>query len=392
MKVSFIILPIAFLLNRAYSATAHDVDGKHHHDVEDHDHHHDHDESIDHTHFEPYHDHAFRGLSVNDAGKHDFIRSGQHCGTRTPSKEKVIESNDKVSQWMKDSMQRMGRMTNIEVSTYFHVITSGSTGDISEATITSQLSVLNESYKPYGFSFKLIKTTRTNNGGWYSSSTTDSAEQTAMFNALRVGGKTTLNVYFKSLEEGTLGYCAKFPFEYELPLNIDGVQIASGAVPGGSFTQSSQGKVLVHEVGHWLGLFHTFAFTEKQVDGKCSGDGDGVSDTPVQFDPNFGCPQERDSCPFDAGVDMVSNFMDYSDDVCKSEFTKGQQDRMLAIWYLFRDNDPTVAPPPTGGKGPGKGGTMMMMMKTRKKVSNAMARDKLQKKVARTPGDVRHFE
>jgi hypothetical protein len=132
MKVSFIILTTAFWLNRAYSAEVHDVDGEHHHDVEDHEHHHDHDESIDHTHLEQYHDQAFRGLRVEDASKHDFIRSGHRCGTRTVSKEKMIESNEKVSQWMKDSMHRMNRMTKVEVATYFYIVTSGSTGALSE--------------------------------------------------------------------------------------------------------------------------------------------------------------------------------------------------------------------------------------------------------------------
>jgi hypothetical protein len=106
MKVSFIILSIAYLLNRAYSATVLDVDGEHHHDVEDHDHHHDHDNSIDHTHLEQYHDPAFRGLRGEDANKQDFIHGFHRCGTRTASKEKMIESNEKVSQWMKDSILR----------------------------------------------------------------------------------------------------------------------------------------------------------------------------------------------------------------------------------------------------------------------------------------------
>jgi hypothetical protein len=55
---------------------------------------------------------------------------------------------------------------------------------------------LNESYKPYGFSFKLIETTRTNNAGWYFAEQ-DTIQEAAMFNELRVGDFSTLNAYFK---------------------------------------------------------------------------------------------------------------------------------------------------------------------------------------------------
>jgi hypothetical protein len=33
---------------------------------------------------------------------------------------------------------------------------------------------------------------------------------------------------------------------------------------------------------------------------------------------------------------MVSNFMDYSDDVCLTKFTTGQKNRMHAMWDNYR--------------------------------------------------------
>ena len=97
------------------------------------------------SHFHHDHDYAYRGLRVKDllapmnignhtyASKHEFIRSGHRCGSRKASGEKLSEMREKLSQWMTDSKHRMDQTTNVVVSTYFHIITSGRTGAISNA-------------------------------------------------------------------------------------------------------------------------------------------------------------------------------------------------------------------------------------------------------------------
>ena len=89
---------------------------------------------------------------------------------------------------------------------------------------------------------------------------------------------------------------------------------------------------MTHEVGHWLNLFHIF-------EGTCDGVGDGVDDTPPSR-MNRKCVKDIDSCPDEAGLDLVENFMGYTDDACRNAFTDGQFTMMKAAWYRHRHNGP----------------------------------------------------
>ncbi|GLZ78735.1 hypothetical protein Afil01_35420 [Actinorhabdospora filicis] len=219
----------------------------------------------------------------------------------------------------------------VVVETWVHVITpDGTTGDVPDAQIDEQMDVLNTAYAggtggaPTPFQFVLVGVTRTQNAGWYGV-TPDTAEERDMKAALREGDAGTLNLYTAGIGGGLLGW-ATFPDR-----NIgsdDGVVLLNSSLPGGSSTPYDEGDTATHEVGHWLGLYHTFQ-------GGCATRGDQVADTPAESEPQFACA-DRDSCPRKPGWDPVHNFMDYTPDACMYEFTPGQAQRMADLWAAYR--------------------------------------------------------
>ncbi|MDI9309897.1 MAG: M43 family zinc metalloprotease [Limnohabitans sp.] len=287
---------------------------------------------------------------------------------------RMKEMNERIRQFAeKNKTTNKAVQTNFTIPVIVYVVHDnqplGVNSNISDAQVQSQLTVLNTYFSGSGMNFCLAtkaggqtlleaagnlptasSTTpgiiHVNNASIANHTTTSFQEQ------MLVNGTSTIlskDKFFKiwvvksiNGNNSNIGGYSYFP---NASTYLDGVVMDYryfGENSSSSYnltTNYQQGKVLVHEVGHYLGLKHTFeggCHDNSGINGQILGD--CVADTPPVYQANFGCPSSIDSCPGDGMVDDISNYMDYTYDACKNHFTNGQKDRMLFHLINYRNS------------------------------------------------------
>jgi len=148
--------------------------------------------------------------------------------------------------------------------------------------------------------------------------------------------KLYMNVWVCKINTGAAGY-AYLPSSRGTTHYRDGMVIRSTYVGSSGIT----GSIFAHEMGHWLGLPHTF--------GSSCSYSDRVPDTPTSDANGFEYVSSRAACPGNGGmtdrdfvrcnnVIMIQNCMDYNYEHCKAYFSKGQ----AAVMRTYLE-DPTSA-------------------------------------------------
>jgi len=209
------------------------------------------------------------------------------------------------------------RITNHQVSNLVSILNRGMAAKQSSTSAVSR------------YRFYLQKIDRTRRDSWYHASLYGPRDR-KMKMKLHRGNARTLNLYLNGgghRGDPVLGW-ARFPWQYAAAPKLDGVSVNVAAVPGGAARGYNLGDTVIHETGHWLGLFHTFQ-------GGCDDPGDYVSDTAAEAEPSYYCQTSRDTC-VEPGLDPVHNFMDYSLDACMNMFTAGQVRRMDSAFEKWR--------------------------------------------------------
>lgn len=277
-------------------------------------------------------------------------------GRRCISHEKMLLNgiNPQVSKSPSDCTNNETRIQSeyyisdtITIPVVFHILTdTDGTGDIDDSLIISQVEILNEDFGALngtpgapgydtGIRFELAGITRTANRQWF-----NDRRESQYKSATGWDRDTYLNVWTNTAS-GYLGY-AYLP-DGSAGSNVDGVVLNHVAVgrdaPNGGIY--NQGRTATHEVGHYLGLLHTF-------DGGCGEgytSGDLIADTNAEANPQYDCI-ERETC---GSPDPIHNYMDYTNDTCMDNFTMEQANRMVCSLVNYRPNLGGGSEPPPGG-------------------------------------------
>jgi hypothetical protein len=314
------------------------------------------------------------------------------------------ETTEQFEQWLSGKMQQKQAQRStpvtgvITIPVVVHVIHNGdavgSSENISDAQVISQITVLNQDYRrmadtpgynefavgadmeiqfvlaqtdPDGNLTTGIDRVQTTKASWANETLIDSElKPTTSWDPSKYFNIWVVNFGNSSV---LLGY-AQFPAGSTLgglggasaSASTDGVVIgypyfgSANLAPNGNYGGSGNpyryGRTATHEVGHWLGLRHISGDNASCSVNAIDSSNDYCPDTPATNDYNYECGIV-DSCPLAPGNDMIENYMDYTYDSCMNVFTQNQKNRMRTVMQNAINREAlltsTVANAPTAG-------------------------------------------
>lgn len=280
------------------------------------------------------------------------------CNFLSLSAQRVCHTMETLEQEVRENPDRLNNLNRLEkytqayhpladakglitIPVVIHVVYNGEGQNISDAQILSQLETLNQDFRrtnsdadnawtqaadteiefclasidPQGNATTGIVRTPTTVSGF---GTNNTVKFTSAGGSDAWPASDYLNIWVCNIGRGILGY-AQFPGGSPLTDGVVNDYRYFGSI-GTATAPFNLGRTLTHEVGHYLNLRHIWG------DGDCSTD-DFVEDTPQASHSHGGCQIGATSCN---SLDMVQNYMDYSNDACMNLFTQGQRNRMRA--------------------------------------------------------------
>ena len=272
---------------------------------------------------------------------------------------------EKIKKYIKNNQNKDGDEDIITIPVVFHIIWQEDKQNLDEEVVIDQLLLLNECFNaensdtsiltdtlkdwvgnfgirfelahedPNGFMTNGITRTKTINPHF---SSYNNLVKKSNYGKEPWPTDRYLNIWVCNLLDDLYGY-AQFPGG---PIETDGVVVDWQTVGNGiypwtypSLENLACGKVLVHEIGHWLNLYHPWG-------NEPFGCGDDyIPETGLQDGPIY----SSDQC-FDTLIStcnsinrvFVKTYMDYSGCDCMVTFTTNQVVRGLASLHTYRES------------------------------------------------------
>lgn len=296
-----------------------------------------------------------------------FAQSPKVCGTdillqqrlSTPEGRRIQADIDRqLREWV-DLYGGQRATATYVIPTVVHIIQETSTDLISDQCVQSQIDILNEDFQKLNADTSVVPmdlvSLVTNSDIEFCLATKDPMGNpttgiTRTVNTTHANHNMGQGAAMKAL----IQWDPSKYFNLWVPATISGGILGYATFPGGNAAEDgvvvngtyfgdascssapyNLGRTATHEVGHWLGLYHTFQDgCAGMTAGDCATAGDQICDTPPTASANFGCPSgTQNTCsesPNDL-IDMTVNYMDYGDDACLVMFSHGQRDRMHGV-------------------------------------------------------------